>query len=522
MAANHPTTWGAGSIPSREQPTHACYLTDEGQVASLTRMTRGLAFILGMGLLLAGCLSKSGTAKREGPRKPNHIVRQERQAAGEHGWKMFPGVGWRYFKPGMNPEILQYSPIQLMDYARKKFAEGDYDEAMFAARLYIETNPGGDSAPEALRIVGDSYEKRQFDEDAFKAYQVILSRYPNYEKSDELMEKMHTIAGRYLDGQWFRWKLPYQETVYIPTGPSMSRTSQLYAQIVTNAPYGKFAAKSQFGIGQAHESALGGFWGFFASENEYGRATRAYQLLADRYSKREGDADRPDQEDLDEMVAKAQFRMAQLYEVQANEGIYDQSMSQHAIDAYRDFITLHKDDKAQAGRLDKADQQIKGMRMERARGLMAIAQFYEQREEWVAAFKYYGQIQQVLIEGGDDLSEDKLYREEASGLEDLALRKISKELVAKRINKALASYADAQRAESQGKLNAAQRGFRVTNLNLHSLPETSIKNLKTNEELSPDSLAEAIKVKAAVSKDLERIGTMINAPTVGPQPEPEK
>ena len=46
-------------------------------------------------------------------------------------------------------------------------------------------------------------------------------------------------------------------------------------------------------------------------------------------------------------------------------------------------------------------------------------------------------------------------------------------------------------------------------------------NLKTNEELSPDSLAEAIKVKAAVSKDLERIGTAINAPIVGPQPEPE-
>ena len=227
MAANHPTTWGVGSIPSREQPTHACYLTDVAQVANLTRMTRGLAFILGMGLLLAGCLSKSGTAKREGPRKPNHIVRKEREAAGEHGLKFFPGVGWRYFKPGMDPEILKYSPIQLMDYARKKFTEGEYDEAMFASRLYIELNPGGDSAPEALRIVGESYEKRSFDEQAFKTYQALLSRYPNYEKSDEVMKQMYEIAGRYLDGQWFRWKLPWQETAFIPTGPSMSRTSGL-------------------------------------------------------------------------------------------------------------------------------------------------------------------------------------------------------------------------------------------------------------------------------------------------------
>jgi len=78
-----------------------------------------------------------------------------------------------------------------------------------------------------------------------------------------VMKKMYAIAGRYLDGQWFRWKLPYQDTAFIPIGPSMSRTSKLYSQIVTNAPYGKFAAKSQFGVGQAHENALRGFWGFF-------------------------------------------------------------------------------------------------------------------------------------------------------------------------------------------------------------------------------------------------------------------
>ena len=471
-------------------------------------------------MLFIGCLSKTGNTKREGPRKPNHIVRQERAAASEHGLKYFPGVGWRYFKPGMDAKILQYSPIQLMDYARKKFAEGEYDEAMFASRLYVELNPGGDSAPEALRIVGEVYEKRSFDEHAFKAYEALLSRYPNYEKSDEVMKQMHEIAGRYLDGQWFRWKLPYQETVFIPTGPSMNRTSQLYAQIVTNAPYGKFAAKSQFGVGQAHEKALKGFWGFLASEKEYGRATRAYQLLADRYSKREGDADRPEQEDLNEMVASARFRMAQLFEIQANEGIYDQSMSQRAIDAYRDFKTLHKD-KAQADRREEADQRIKGMRMERARGLRAIGEFYEQREKWVAATKYYGQINTVLIEGGASLLEDKLYGVEASGLDELARRKISTELRVNRINQALDSYERAKRAEGKGKLEAAQKDFRVTNLNLHTLTETSIKNLETNEELTPERSAKAIEVKATVSKDLKRVEDAINAPIVGPQPEPE-
>jgi tetratricopeptide (TPR) repeat protein len=474
-----------------------------------------------VGLLFIGCLSETGTAKKKGPRKPNHLVRQEREKTGDHGLKYFPGVGWRYFKSGMDAKILQYSPLQLMDYARKQFAETRYDEAMFAARLYIEMHPGGLSAPEALRIVGESYEKRRFDEQAFKTYQKLLSRYPNYKKSDEIMNKMHEIAGRYLDGQWFRWKLPWQETVYIPTGPSMSRTSQLYTQIVTNAPYGTYAAKSQFGVGQSHEKALNGFWGFFASENEYGKATRAYQLLADRYSRREGDTDRPEQEDLDKMVASARFRLAQLYEIQANEGIYDQSMSQRAIDAYQDFQTLHKDDQTQASRLEEADQRIKGMRMERARGLKAIGEFYEQHKKWVAAFKYYGQINTVLIEGGVSLLEDKLYGVEASELDDLARRKISTELRVNRINQALDSYERAKQAESKGKLEAAQRDFRVTNLNLHTLTETSMQNLVTAKELTPDSLAKAIKVKAEVSNDLKRVGIAISAPIVGPQPQPQ-
>jgi hypothetical protein len=196
-------------------------------------------------------------------------------------------------------------------------------------------------------------------------------------------------------------------------------------------------------------------------------------------------------------------------------------MSQRAIDAYREFMSLHKEDKTQATRRDDADQRIKGMRMERARGLKAIAEFYEQREKWVAASKYYGQINLVLIKGGENLLEDKLYGEEASGLDSLASRKLSSELVAKRINQALASYAAAQRAEDEGKLNVAQQGFRVANLNLHTLTETSMKNLVTNKMMTTDSLAEATKVKAAVGKDLKRIGTAINAPIVGPQPKPE-
>ena len=79
---------------------------------------------------------------------------------------------------------------------------------------------------------------------------------------------MYEIATLFLNGKRFRWKIPYQDSIYIPLFPSMSKTSKLYTQVVTNAPFGLHAAESQYGIGQAHERALQGFWGFFANATE--------------------------------------------------------------------------------------------------------------------------------------------------------------------------------------------------------------------------------------------------------------
>jgi hypothetical protein len=80
---------------------------------------------------------------------------------------------------------------------------------------------------------------------------------------------------------------------------------------------------------------------------------------------------------------------------------------------------------------------------------------------------------------------------------------------------------NAKKAEEGGELNVAHQYYRVTNLNLHTLTETSMQNLATNKTLTPETLDKAVKVKAAVGKDLERVGIAINAPIIGPQPQPE-
>lgn len=470
-----------------------------------------------MSALLAGCIARQNV-KRKGPRKPLHDQRME--AAGNHGLKYFPGVGWKYIPAGMDLKILTMEPDELMDHAQQMFKDNDLDESMFCARLYLLKEEGGLRRPEAQMLVAQIYEKRGLEQYAFDEYQKLVDEHPKYENNELAMKRMYEISSNFLGGKWFRYKLPYQESVFIPIGPSMTRTTKMFTQIVTNAPYGTYAAQAQYGIGQAHEKRLAGFWGFFASESEYEKAARAYQLLTDRYGTRAGDAPRSNQEILDEIVATARFRMANLYEIQANEGIYDQSMANRAIDAYKDFRILHGQDPKQANRMNEAADRIKAMRMERARGLKSIAEYYEERGKWVAAQKYYGRLADALREenvgGGDSLLTDPVHREKAAQWNKIVLDKTSTELVIKRIHQALDYYRRAQRAESDREYSQAKRHFRVTILNLQSLTDLAIQNLATTKSISNATRDQALKVKAAVAKDLVRIEKALNDRALNP------
>ena len=69
----------------------------------------------------------------------------------------------------------------------------------------------------------------------------------------------------------------------------MSKTSKLYTQIVTNAPLACMLPNHSTALGRRMKGRCR-VLGFFANATEYDKATRAYQLLADRYSQRVGDA----------------------------------------------------------------------------------------------------------------------------------------------------------------------------------------------------------------------------------------
>ena len=490
-------------------------------------MTRAIVFILVILTFGSGCQSgNSGNSSVE----PRESVRRSRaNDTPEHGLKYYEGIGWRYIKPGTDMDVLTFTNTQLLEYVRKAMKEERYNDAKFGAGYFIERTPEADDVPEMRRVVATVYEKRGLEEYAFKEYQKLLDAHPGYKKSDEVAKRMYEITTQFLEGKSFRWKLPYQDTLYIPIGSSMGKTSKMYTQVVTNAPYGLYAAQSQYGVGQAHERSFEGVWGIFASTAEYDKATRAYQLLIDRYSRWKlvddttgvtdlsrgrpvGESERPLQEQIDDMVAQARFRSAELYEKQANEGIYDQSMTARSITAFGDFIAEYEkgeDKEKRASKVEEAKARINEMRLERARGLKAIALFYEKDNRWEASRQYYAELLQLLGDPSstdDSLRNDPKHEKEAAALWGFTEKRLSQELYLWRVIDAHGQYKKAQLAEQKNKLNTAHRYYIRAEINLR-IPPAEMENAAVTAKLDLDELK---NIRSQLDSDLARVQQLID------------
>ena len=126
--------------------------------------------------------------------------------------------------------------------------------------------PLSDYAPQAQYLLARCLEERGQDEQAFKAYQALLEKYPKAINYEEVLQRQYEIANRYLDGKWFRlWG-------YVPFFPSMDKTSEMYEKVIKNGPYSEVAPQAQMSIGAAREK-----------QSNYPQAVKAYEKAADVY-----------------------------------------------------------------------------------------------------------------------------------------------------------------------------------------------------------------------------------------------
>ena len=180
------------------------------------------------------------------------------------------------------------------------------------------------------------------------------------------------------------------------------------------------------------------------------------------------------------MVGEAGFRVASIYEVQANEGVYDQSMAERAINAFKDFQTLNAGNANLKPKLDEASDRINRLHLERVRGAIAIAEFYERRGKWIAAYKYFGETSSRAATVEGLASKDSLIYEEAQALNQqakTALSRVAKKSVLEALSLA-EKLADIEAAELENldarNLGSIERAARSIELNLR-LPESELR-----------------------------------------------
>jgi len=279
-----------------------------------------------------------------------------------------PGEGWYYEPYGEKANWQRPRAKDQLDVAEQAFTNKEYNVTLHAAHRIVRVWPESDFAPRAEYLIGRCLEVSGKDEAAFNAYQAIIQKYPHSDSYEDVLWRQYAIAGRFLDGEWFRlWGT-------IPLYPSMDETAKLFSTIVTNGPYSDVAPHAQLRIGAAREK-----------QKDYNSAVKAYATAADRYYNQPV------------IAADALYREGVSYQKQASTAEYDQGTAGQAIAAYTDFITLYPDDK----RVPVAQKAVVTLKSLQVEGNFKIAQFYEQNkvlnseQRRDGALVYYNQVLQL-------------------------------------------------------------------------------------------------------------------------------
>jgi outer membrane protein assembly factor BamD len=273
-------------------------------------------------------------------------------AQAELVWR--PGEGW---SDESGSDVSASSSRDQLELAHKLEAQGERDAALKAYKGLLRRWPLSFFAPEAQFRVGKILEEQANFNDAFTAFQKMVTKYPSSDYFEQALNEQYRIANLYLAGEPQRiWK--------IPVGPSMERTIEMYDRIIKNAPYGDYAPQCQFNIGLAREN-----------QRKYTDAVDAYQLVLDNYP-------------TSSMAANAQYQIGYAWMKSSISGDYDLGATKKAVDAFQDYLVRYPNsDKAV-----QAQENIRKLSQKQTQGAFDVAKFYETQHDSRAAFIYYNEV----------------------------------------------------------------------------------------------------------------------------------
>jgi outer membrane protein assembly factor BamD len=193
---------------------------------------------------------------------------------------------------------------------------------------------------------------------AFNAYQALLTKYPDTPNFERAVAAEVAIANKYLAGR-------PQKFLGVAIGNSAKRAQEMYAAILSNAPFSKYAPVAQFNLGLAYEKQSQPF-----------EAIKAYQKVLDTYPNSDVGDD-------------ALYQIAHVYQ---RIGLAQQSEDLSALiqarNTFEDFLIEYPNSE----KAPQARENLATLGGQEAGDIYRIAKFYEFTRDLKGAVIYYNDV----------------------------------------------------------------------------------------------------------------------------------
>lgn len=259
----------------------------------------------------------------------------------------------------INPKYdVKGTPEEQLTFAKGFYKAKDYKKAIQEFEKLIRSYPKAREAAEAQYFIGQSLEDQIRLYEAFKAYQKVAEKYPFSERFTEIIERQFKLGERLLSGEGRGGKF-----VSTLVGGEYN-VIDIFRTVIKNAPYGKYAAPSQYQIGL-----------YLSEKGLFPEARDEFEKVINDY---------PDSE----WVKAAKYQIALVDAKRSTAPQYDQKVTQAAVEEFKEFVKVYPD----AELSQKAQNQISQLRDKEAENSFLVAKFYEKNKNYKSAKIYYETI----------------------------------------------------------------------------------------------------------------------------------
>ncbi len=259
----------------------------------------------------------------------------------------------------INPKLsVKSTPKEQLEYAIAIMDGKKYPQALSELKRLIKHYPRAKEAPEAQFYIGQITEELGKPFEAFRAYQVVIDKYPFSERAAQIVEIEYNIATDMLEGKDRRGK--WMEVMI----GGDDRAIEIFRAVIKNAPYGKYAAVSQYKIGL-----------YLKEKGLYSEARDEFEKTINDYPN-------------SEWAKAAQFQTAMADTKRSGDVQHEQKVTSVALEQFNDFVKNHPESEL----TPQAKEQINKLRDKEAESAFVIAQFYEKQKNFKGAKVYYKDI----------------------------------------------------------------------------------------------------------------------------------